>query len=206
MSRSDEPIVLATGNVHKFQEISGILSEYRIAIEQRNIKPLEIQSDSLEEIVTAGINQIACPEHGAVLVEDSGLFIDSLKGFPGPYSSYVYRTLSNVGILRLMSGAESRRACFKSVLAFLGKDDAFVMFQGSVVGRISEAVIGSEGFGFDPIFIPDEGDGRTFGQMCTSEKNELSHRAKATRRFAAWYSSIRGIPCDLQPSDKSDNT
>jgi XTP/dITP diphosphohydrolase len=191
MSQSDEPIVLATSNVHKYQEISEILSECDITIQQRDIKPLEIQSDSLEEIVTASINQVACPQYGAVLVEDSGLFIDSLGGFPGPYSSYAHRTLGNVGILRLMSGIESRRACFKSVLAFLRTVDMPVLFQGTAVGRISEAMIGSEGFGFDPIFIPDEGDGRTFGQMRTNEKNELSHRAKAARKFAAWYTSMR---------------
>ncbi len=206
MFQSDEHIILATSNLHKYREISGILSKYRINIDHRDIKRLEIQSDSLEEIVTASINQVACLQNDAVLVEDSGLFIYALNGFPGPYSSYIYRTLGNLGVLRLMNGIESRRACFKSVLAFLRPSSEPDLFQGIALGRISEAAIGSEGFGFDPIFIPDEGDGRTFGQMRRNEKNELSHRAKAARGFAVWYSSMRQSRPSSARCQESGNT
>jgi XTP/dITP diphosphohydrolase len=191
MSPLDEPILFATGNIHKYHEISGILLEYDIAVEREDVKGFEIQSDSLEEIATVSVKQVVSLRGGTAIVEDSGLFIDSLGGFPGPYSSYVFGTLGNSGILRLMKGLDFRTAYFKSVLVYLQQKGQPTSFQGIVLGRISERSFGSGGFGFDPIFIPEEGDGKTFGQMGVEEKNRLSHRSKATRRFAEWYLSSR---------------
>lgn len=191
MSPLDEPVIFATGNVHKYREVSQLLSEYSIIIEQEDIKRLEIQSDSLEEIAVTSVKNVRGHHGRPVLVEDSGLFIDSLGGFPGPYSSYVYRTIGNLGILQVMKEADLRDASFKSVLAYLNPGDEPLLFPGVVSGRISTSLSGSRGFGFDPIFVPNEGDGRTFGRMTMQEKNRLSHRSKAVRRFALWYLSNR---------------
>ncbi len=191
MSRSDEPILFATSNTHKYQEISSILLEYGITVEREDVKGFEIQSDSLEEIATVSVKEVVDLRGGMAIVEDSGLFIDSLKGFPGPYSSYVFGTLGNSGILRLMKDSDPRTAYFQSVLVYLQQNGQPTSFQGTVLGRISERSSGSGGFGFDPIFIPEEGDGKTFGQMSVEEKNRLSHRSRATRRFAEWYLSRR---------------
>lgn len=191
MSRLDEPVIFATGNIHKYREVSRFLSEYGITIKQEDIKRLEIQSDSLEEIATTSVKNAVSLHGGPVLVEDSGLFIDPLGGFPGPYSSYVYRTIGNSGILQVMKEADSRDASFKSIFAYLKQGNEPVLFSGVVSGRISASLLGSKGFGFDPIFVPNEGDGRTFGEMTVQEKNRLSHRSKAIRRFALWYLSNR---------------
>ncbi|MBL7118545.1 XTP/dITP diphosphatase [Candidatus Bathyarchaeota archaeon] len=191
MSRLDKPILFATSNVHKYQEVSEILLGYNITIKRADIKGFEIQSDSLKEIATVSVKRAVSLRGETAIVEDSGLFIDSLKGFPGPYSSYVFRTLGNSGIMQLMKGLDSRMACFKSVIVYLKQDSQPISFQGVALGRISEAPLGSEGFGFDPIFVPKEGDGRTFAQMSGEEKNSLSHRSKAARRFAEWYLSKR---------------
>jgi XTP/dITP diphosphohydrolase len=191
MSRLDEPVIFATGNAHKYREVSGLLSEYGIPIEQEDIKRLEIQSDSLEEIAVTSVKNAVCLHGGPVLVEDSGLFINSLDGFPGPYSSYVYRTIGNIGILQVMREAGSRDASFKSIFAYLNPGNEPFLFSGVVSGRISASLLGSRGFGFDPIFVPNEGDGRTFGEMTMQEKNRLSHRSKAVRKFALWYLSNR---------------
>lgn len=191
MSRLDKPILFATSNVHKYQEVSEILLGYNITIKRADIKGFEIQSDSLKEIATVSVKRAVSLRGETAIVEDSGLFIDSLKGFPGPYSSYVFRTLGNSGIMQLMKGLDSRMACFKSVIVYLKQDSQPISFQGVALGRISEAPLGSEGFGFDPIFVPKEGDGRTFAQMSGEEKNSLSHRSKATRKFAEWCLSKR---------------
>jgi len=191
MSRSDELVLFATSNVHKFQEVSEILLEYDIVVERADIKGFEIQSNSLEEIATVSVKRVVSLRGEAAIVEDSGLFIESLKGFPGPYSSYVFETLGNSGVLQLMKGLDSRMACFKSVIVYLKQDSQPISFQGVALGRISEAPLGSRGFGFDPIFIPEGGDGGTFAQISVDEKNSLSHRSKATRRFAKWYLSKR---------------
>ncbi len=189
MSKSDNLIIFATGNLHKYREVSSILSEYDISVQRADTKRLEIQSDSIEEIAKTSAKQVASLHTFGTLVEDSGLFIDSLRGFPGPYSSYVYQTLGNQGILELMRETEPRTASFKSVLAYAKGNDSPVLFSGIAPGRISKLSKGTQGFGFDPIFIPDEGEGKTFGQMGLREKNRLSHRSRSVRKFATWFLS-----------------
>ena len=153
-------------------------------------KRLEIQSDSLEEIARRSVVEAWKEVGKPVVVEDAGLFIEALNGFPGPYSSYVYKTIGLNGILKLMEGVYMRRAKFLSAVAYMDADlTEPVCFVGEAGGRISHRIRGSKGFGFDPIFIPDEGDGRTFGEMETWEKNRLSHRSRAFRKLGEWLSS-----------------
>lgn len=148
---------------------------------------LEIQSDTVEEVARRGAKE-ACNMTGApCFVEDSGLFIQALRGFPGPYSNFVFRTIGNQGILKLMAGETMRRARFMSAVGYCEPGGGPLAFTGSVEGRIAEEIRGSHGFGYDPIFIPEEGDGRTFGEMAMEEKNLLSHRGRAIKRFLSWF-------------------
>ncbi|NOZ89276.1 MAG: RdgB/HAM1 family non-canonical purine NTP pyrophosphatase, partial [Crenarchaeota archaeon] len=119
-----------------------------------------------------------------VAVEDAGLFVDALSGFPGPYSSYVYKTIGVHGILRLLEGEENRAARFVSVIAYAGPWGV-QLFRGEVKGSIAAEPRGSGGFGFDPIFIP-EGADKTFAEMNIEEKNMYSHRARAARKLCSW--------------------
>ena len=120
-----------------------------------------------------------------LLSEDAGLYIDKYFGFPGPYSSYALRTITNGGILKLLEGDTDRGAKYISAVAFRDGETA-VTFKGEVEGEISHEEIGTGGFGYDPIFIPAEGDGRTFGEMSAEEKAKISHRARAFRKLAEW--------------------
>ena len=180
-------IFFVTNNIHKFNEARRALSQYNIAVAMLRLKPPEIQDDSLENIARASALEASNRTHLPVIVEDAGLFIDALKGFPGPYSSYVYRTIGKEGILKLLEGCGNRKARFKSVVAFCSPDLEIKCFKGVVEGRISGTVRGESGFGFDPIFEPDEIPGRTFGELSTDEKNMVSHRSRALRSFAEWY-------------------
>jgi XTP/dITP diphosphohydrolase len=124
-------------------------------------------------------------------VEDAGLFIDALDGFPGPYAAYVYKTIHNSGILKLMKNLPDRKAKFQSVIAYCDEQTVCdpTCFEGEVKGEITpieRKEQGKSGFGFDPIFQPD-GSKKTFAEMTIDEKNGCSHRAKAIRRFAEWY-------------------
>ena len=110
-----------------------------------------------------------------------------IRDSPGPYSSYVYRKIGKEGILKLLEGCDNRRARFKSVVVFSSPDSEIKYFRGVVEGKISRTVRGESGFGFDPIFEPDELSGRTFGELSIEEKNEISHRSRALRSFAEWY-------------------
>ena len=184
-------IFFATGNFHKFDEARRILAKYNIAAGMLRVKNVEIQSDSLEEIATASAVDAFNRCHLPVIVEDAGLFVDALKGFPGPYAAYVYKTISNPGILKLMENVDDRKATFRSAIAYYDGQSAPVWFDGEATGRIANDEIWGNlktGFGFDPIFQP-EGSEKTFAEMTIEEKNGFSHRANAIRKFAEWYTT-----------------
>jgi XTP/dITP diphosphohydrolase len=119
--------------------------------------------------------------------DDSGLFIDALKGFPGVYSSYVQKSIGNEGILRLMDGVENRAAYFRTVIGLFIPEKGISLFSGECRGSISSEIRGKQGFGYDPIFIPD-GEDRTFAEMSLEEKNNISHRIRAIKGLVNFLS------------------
>ncbi len=183
-------IFLLTSNVHKFHEVRRVLAEFNIAVAMLNVDVSEVQADDLETIAKASAMEAVKKVNLPIVVEDAGLFVEALNGFPGPYSSYVHRTIGVGGILKLMDGVAKRDAYFESVVAFHGPGrEGPICFRGRADGRISNEARGSGGFGFDPIFEPLNGMGRTFAEMSLDEKNEISHRARSFREFARWYKS-----------------
>lgn len=174
---------MGTSSDHKFEEAKKVMEEYDIELERLNIDRVEIQSDDPELIAEYSLKvlDVDLP----ILIEDAGLYIDKYFGFPGPYSSYALRTIDNEGILKLMEDEKDRRARYVSAVAFRD-EEVSITFTGEVTGRIAQEERGTGGFGYDPIFIPDEGDGRTFGEMSSKEKAEISHRARAFRKLAEW--------------------
>ena len=183
-------IFFVTGNEAKFREASLVLKEFGLdLLVDKSHRKVEIQSDSLEDIVSNALQGI-CSDNVSdyYVVEDDGLFINRLNGFPGPYSSYVYKTIGLTGILKLMNGIDDRTAYFKSVVGLCGPGIGIRLFTGVVNGRIAMEPRGTEGFGFDPIFIP-EGYDRTFAELGIDIKNRLSHRARAFRALGNWLLS-----------------
>jgi XTP/dITP diphosphohydrolase len=186
--------VVVTSNPGKAREFESIFSGYGLSFRIEPIKTPEIQAVDLRVIAEQSAIYAYDILREPVLVEDAGLFIDALNGFPGPFSSYVYRTIGIRGILKLMENVEDRRARFLSVIAFYTPMIGGVkIFTGEVEGYIAREPRGSGGFGFDPIFIPAEGDGRTFAEQSIEEKNKLSHRARAARKFAEWMLLLKPI-------------
>lgn len=183
-------VFLVTGNLHKFNEARRVLSRYKIATAMlKKVEAIEIQDDSIEKVAEASVLDAVVKCNLPVLVEDAGLFIDALNGFPGPYSSYVCRTIGNDGVLKLMEGVADRKASFKSVVAFASPGtDKPGFFSCGVEGQIVKKKRGNLGFGFDPVFKPSTSR-KTFAEMNVEEKNKFSHRASAFRRFAQWYTA-----------------
>lgn len=183
-------IFFATGNIHKFDEARKVLAEYKIAVGMLKVKALEIQSDSLKKIAKRSVVDASKRCNLPLIVEDAGLFIDVLNGFPGPYAAYAYRTIGNKGLLKLMENVENRKARFHSVIAYYSAESKSpICFKGEAPGEITKEERQGEheaGFGFDPIFKPAKSK-RTFAEMTTIEKNKHSHRAQALRKFAEWY-------------------
>jgi len=182
-------LAFATTNKHKVAELNSVLRTCGVEVEPINIPKVELQSDSLEVIASYAAVHAWSIVRRPVIVEDAGLFIEALGGFPGPYSSYVYRTIGIAGVLKLMEGIGDRRAYFKSDIA-LAYDGGLKVFTGIVRGIIAYQAKGSGGFGFDPIFIP-EGSTRTFAEMSLDEKNKFSHRGRAARKLCEWLTLNR---------------
>ncbi|MEM4703728.1 MAG: XTP/dITP diphosphatase [Candidatus Bathyarchaeia archaeon] len=182
-------IFFATNNINKFNEARIVLSEYGLAVGMVKVKTLEIQAESLEEIANTSVMEAFRKCRLPVIVEDAGLFVEALNGFPGPYAAYVYKTIGNMGLLQLLDKAENRRAVFQSAISYYSAElDSPICFKGESVGEITrnERVKNNFGFGFDPVFQPS-GASKTFAEMTLKEKNGYSHRAKALRKFAEWY-------------------
>lgn len=183
-------LLFATNNLGKLREATLVLRKFGVALRAAAVSKIEIQSTSLREIATYAARTAYRAAGRPIVVEDSGLFIDALKGFPGPYSSYVYSTIGLRGVLKLMDGIEDRRARFIAVVALAVSEDDVYVFEGSVEGYISPEIRGDRGFGFDPIFIP-AGYSRTFGEMDIDEKTGCSHRGKAFRELGIWILNNR---------------
>ena len=179
-------ITFITGNKHKVIEAENIFKDYDINLEHIDLGYCEPQG-TLEEVAISGAKYASRKLNKPVIVEDAGLFIKALKGFPGTYSSYVQETLGNQGILKLLDGVDDRYAEFRSVIGYCAPNSEPKIFLGKVIGEIAVEEKGDLGFAFDPIFyVPDED--KTFGELTTEEKNQFSHRKNSLEKFIKWYS------------------
>lgn len=174
-------VLFVSSNKNKFYEAKSILSKNKINLGffKSNLK--EIQANSIKEIAAQKADDAYRRIHKPLIIEDTGLFIDSLSGFPGPFSSYVFKTIGNSGILRLVK--TNRKAKFLSVVAYCDNKYGVVLFEAKVDGKISKKSIG-KGWGYDPIFIP-QGYSKPYALL--SNKNEISHRYKALKKFSNWF-------------------
>ena len=177
-------ITFASTNQNKYLEIQLILSSRNISVDFSQTRLVEVQSDSLEEIARQKAKTAFAKLRRPVIIEDDGLFIDSLGGFPGQYSSFVFKTIGNDGILKLLAGSAKRSAYFRSLIAFYNGKTLSIS-EGRVDGRISDRITEGSGWGYDPIFMP-AGIDLTFAQL-KKRKNEYSHRKRALEKFAQWY-------------------
>lgn len=194
MRRGGVRLVLVTTNKGKVEEFEAVFSEYGLRFRWEPMPTLELQSTDLRRVAAFSAEYAYRTLREPVVVEDAGLFIEALNGFPGPYSSYAYKTIGVEGVLRLMEGVKERGAKFLSAIAFYSPLTELKVFTGEVEGWIAREPRGSSGFGFDPIFVPREGDGRTFAEMSVEEKNRFSHRARAARKFAEWVKGLEPLP------------
>jgi len=178
---------VVTSNPGKAIEIIAALGKAGIKAAHVHMKYPEIRADTFEEVVKASIAHLKGTGLDEFILDDSGLDVRSLNGFPGVYSAYVFKTIGCEGILRLLSGSRDRHAEFVSVIGGFVKGKE-VMVTGSTKGVITVSQKGTFGFGYDPIFMPD-GEKRTFAEMQTEQKNAISHRGKAVAAFTEWYRS-----------------
>ena len=182
---SRDKLVLVTQNKHKLREIRPLFEEFGIGFETTSIEKWEVRSNDVETVALEAAKYAYAELQRPLVVDDTGLYIEALEGFPMAYPAFVLETIGRKGILRLMDGVVDRSAMFVSAVGFC---DGTTMraFKGVMEGTIGYEELGEEGFGYDPIFIP-EGYTKTYAQLTFSEKITISHRTRAFRAFLEWY-------------------
>nr|MDO8088837.1 RdgB/HAM1 family non-canonical purine NTP pyrophosphatase [Candidatus Sigynarchaeum springense] len=184
-------LYFATGNGNKFQEARAYLegNVHGLTLKQLKVDLPELQADSLAEVAKFKVEAAAKMCNGNVFVEDAGLFVPVLNGFPGVFSAEVKRMLDCKGILKLMEehkNPDERAAYFEvCTCLFLKKSGEVKVFMGRVDGALTFEERGKKGFGFDPIFISNEpaGNVKTFAEMDLEEKNQVSHRGRSLKKL-----------------------
>ncbi len=169
-------VAFYTSNAGKFEEVRALLRPQGFSLRWARGELLEPQAETLERVVEAKLGQVRPRVGEMALVEDAGLFVPALGGFPGGYSAYVHRTLGTEGLIRLVAG-RPRRAEFRAV-AGVRFGSRRLLRAGSVEGSLARGPRGDGGFGFDPIFLP-LGERRTFAELPLEEKIRRSHRSRA---------------------------
>lgn len=174
-------ISVITSNPGKVREYQNSFEKLGIEMVHLKVPYDEVQSSDLEEVVRKGMGELRSKGISDFIIDDTGLFIDCLKGFPGVWSAYVQKTVGNEGILKLMNGADARGAAFRCCIGCnIGGRD--IVVTGVCGGVILEEEKGTGGFGYDPIFSHD--GQRSFAEMSLDEKNSISHRGHAVKLLA----------------------
>ena len=187
-------LCFASNNSHKLDEIRPLLPPGFELLSLADIgcrEELPETQDTLEGNARQKAEYVL--EHYGVdcFADDTGLEVDALGGAPGVYSARYAgpqrQAEDNVAkLLRELAGQPNRAARFRTVVALARAGEATREFAGEVPGHITEAARGARGFGYDPVFAPAEGDGRTFAEMSGEEKNRISHRARAVAGLLAF--------------------
>jgi XTP/dITP diphosphohydrolase len=199
-------LVLASANTDKAAEIAAVLSDaLEVELIPRPPEVPDVVEDGETLLDNARLKATALVEAtglGAVS-DDTGLEVEALDGAPGVYSArYAGENATyadNVAKLLIELAARSggsgeRRARFRTVALAAFPDGSETWAEGMVEGTITAETRGEGGFGYDPVFVPDDGDGRTFAEMSPGEKHGISHRGRAFRALAAQLAQRDGLP------------
>ena len=189
-------ICFATNNIHKIKELNALLG---VEFELQGLKEIGCFVELPETSATIEANSVQKAdyvfEHYKVscFADDTGLEVDALNGAPGVFSARYAGVHGDAEanmklLLKNLDGVANRKARFKTVITYINPKGEQHQFEGIVNGQIIESGRGGEGFGYDPIFIPD-GYEETFAEMPLSLKNQISHRALAVRKLIAFLKS-----------------
>jgi len=194
MRNNNQLLYFITENIHKYDEISKMFLKEKVNFQLKHckLKTVEIQAETNKDVAIFKLESVKTKIDGSFFIEDAGFYVDEpLNGFPGVYSSYVFKTIGNEGILKLINDFNHTKAHFSAIIALYFKpEDHIFFFDGRVDGKVAEKIRGNQGFGFDPIFIPNEVPNKTFGEMLTEEKNKISHRGLAFKKLIDFLKTI----------------
>jgi inosine triphosphate pyrophosphatase len=188
LAKRGAALTFVTGNANKLRELSQVLGD-TVALRNEPMDLPEYQGTPeyiVERKVLEAVQRVQ--GGGGVLVEDTCLAFDALGGMPGPYVKWFLDAVGASGLHRMLAGFDNKKA--KAICTFgycAGPGQEVLFFQGIETGTIVEPR-GAAGFGWDPIFQPDHGEGQTYAEMSAEAKNAISHRGRATQKLKAHFS------------------
>ena len=193
-------IILATNNRHKLQEVREILCPHGITVYglfDLNLKPKDMEENAPDYYGNALIKAKAVAELTTmpIIADDSGLEIEALNNEPGLHSARYAESLGGHAnaikeILERLKDKDNRNARFVCDIVLINDSDKPLLFEGIANGHIANEPYGEGGFGYDPIFIPEEFD-KTYAELKEEDKNKVSHRGKALKKLLT-YLKITG--------------
>lgn len=183
-------ITFVTGNVNKLKEVQVLLQSDKWTLVNNALDLDELQDTDLNAIVTDKVKQ-AVKQNGPnkpVFVEDTALTFDEFNGLPGAYIKWFVKSMGLDKIVQMLDNFENKSAKAITTIAYADVDGKIHLFQGITAGKIVPSR-GSLEFGWDSIFEPLDGEGKTYAELTKAEKNKISHRAKAFAQFKEYLQS-----------------
>jgi len=182
-------LLFATGNKHKIEEMTPILSEAGVELEQVKIDYPEDRDKTIQEIAKSGAKYCCEKLNKPVIVEDTGIFFNAYPNFPGSAPKYCYHALGYEGLYKLIKG-EDKGMKFVSVIGYCEPGKEPIIFEGEWKGKMSDKPqnMDADVMPYERIFIGD-GAGKTSSELTREEKRKFSHRSKATKKLTAYLNN-----------------
>lgn len=193
-------IVCASANPHKVEEIERLLPSWvELVARPSDIGDIDEDAPTLEGNAIIKAVEIANHASEWAIADDTGLEVEALNGAPGVRSArfageHATDAENRALLLEKLDGATNRSARFRTVVALVSSKGDIHFVGGQCTGTIAESERGDSGFGYDSLFIPAEGDGRTFAEMTGPEKDAVSHRGRALTQIPELLARIFGLP------------
>ena len=193
-------IVCASANPHKVEEIARLLPSWvELVARPSDIGDIDEDAPTLEGNAIIKAVEIANHASEWAISDDTGLEVEALNGAPGVRSArfageHATDAENRVLLLTKLDGATNRSARFRTVVAVVSSKGDIHFVGGECAGTIAESERGDSGFGYDSLFIPADGDGRTFAEMTGAEKDAVSHRGRALAQIPELLARIFGLP------------
>lgn len=205
--RAPRRIVAATANPKKLAEVASIFAEAVDGVELvgRPVDLADVDETGSTLAENAALKAVAVAAHSGLpaIADDTGLEVDAMDGAPGVFSArFAGPDAVDADNVRLLlsrldgTSPADRTARFRTVICLARPDGTTEFAEGVCEGTIIEAPVGANGFGYDPVFVPADGDGRTFAEMEPADKHAISHRGRAMRTAAAVLDAFLAGPSD----------
>ena len=193
-------IVCASANPHKVEELARMLPSWvDLVARPSDIGDIDEDAPTLEGNAIIKAVEIANHASEWAIADDTGLEVEALNGAPGVRSArfageHATDAENRALLLAKLEGAQNRSARFRTVVALVSSKGDIHFVGGECAGTIAESERGDSGFGYDSLFIPTDGDGRTFAEMSGAEKDAVSHRGRAIAQVPELLARIFGLP------------